>query len=135
MIKNILKSKGKNLKFTQLGFTLIELTAVIVVLASIFLVSFPALLNIARSDEEKKYDNMIEDLCLAGKSYMYANMDSYSGLSTVDAEIEIVVSELMIYGNVDKNLINPKTEESVENNKLIYTVLSDYSLDCQYIEN
>ena len=117
------------------AFTLIELTAVIVVLASIFLVSFPAFLNIARSDEEKKYDNMVEDLCLAGRSYIYANMDSYSGLSTVGTEVEIEVNELIIYGNVDKDLINPKTEESVEDNKLIYTVLSDYSLDCEYIEN
>ena len=117
------------------GFTLIELTAVIVVLASIFLVSFPALQNIARSDEEKKYDNMVEDLCLAGKSYIYANMEGFEGLSVVGTKVEINISELILYGNVDKDLINPKTEVSVKNNKLIYTVLSDYSLDCQYIEN
>lgn len=117
------------------AFTLIELTAVIVVLATIFLISFPALLNTARSDEEKKYDDMVDDLCLAGKSYIYANMNSYSGLSTVGTEIEINISELILYGNVDKDLINSKTEISVKNNKLIYTVLSDYSLDCEYIEN
>ena len=127
--------ENKNFKIRSSGFTLIELTAVIVVLASIFLVSFPALLNIARTDEEKKYHNMIEDLCLAGKSYIYANMDDFEGLSVVGTEIEIEVSELILYGNVDKDLINPKTEVSVKNNKLIYTVLSDYSLDCEYIEN
>ena len=117
------------------GFTLIELTAVIVVLASIFLISFPALLNTASSDEENKYNDMVEDLCLAGKSYIYANMDGFEGLSTVDTKIEIKISELIIYGNVNKNLQNPKTGSSVEDNKLIYTVLSDYSLDCEYKEN
>ena len=135
MNKNTFENRNKKFKMTNSAFTLIELTAVIVVLASIFLVSFPALLNVARSDEEKKYDNMIEDLCLAGKSYIYANMDGFEGLSVVGTEIEINISELILYGNVDKDLINPKTEVSVKNNKLIYTVLSDYSLDCEYIEN
>ena len=117
------------------GFTLIELTAVIVVLASIFLVSFPTLLNTARSDEEKKYNDMVDNLCLAGKSYIYANVDDFEGLSIVNTEIEININDLITYGNVDKDLKDPKTETFVKNNKLIYTVLSDYSLDCEYKEN
>ena len=114
------------------GFTLIELTAIIVVLVAIFLVSFPYLTNTAKSDEEKKYDDMVENLCLAGESYIYANTDDFEELSTINSEIQIVVQELMTYGNVDSNLKNPKTGNSVKNSKLIYTVLSDYSLDCDY---
>lgn len=117
------------------GFTLIELTAVIIVLAAIFLVSFPSFLNITRSDEEKRYDTMVEDLCLAGKSYIYANMDDFEGLSTVGSKIQIPIEELITYGNVDSDLKNPKTESYVKTDNLIYTVLSDYSLDCEYIES
>ena len=37
------------------AFTLIELTAVVLLLAIIFLVSFPSLLSLSKSDEEKGY--------------------------------------------------------------------------------
>ena len=116
------------------AFTLIELTAIIIVLAAIFLVSFPNLLNITKADKEEEYDNMIENLCLAGKSYIYADIDSFPGLSTVGTQINITVNELITYGNVDKNLINPKTKVSVENDTLTYTVSNDFSLNCEYKE-
>lgn len=117
------------------GFTLIELVAIVLVLAAIFLVSFPSLLNMSKNDEEKKYDNMVENLCLAGESYIYANEDDFKDLSTVSSTIEISIEELIMYGNVDSALKNPKTDKSVESDKLIFTVLSDKSLDCVYKES
>lgn len=117
------------------AFTLIELTAIIVVLAAIFLVSFPSLINIAKSDEEKKYENMIENLCLAGESYIYANIDDFNELSIVGNQIDINISILMQEEYVDSKSKNPRTEQSIKNNKLTYTVLSDKSLECKYIEN
>lgn len=117
------------------AFTLIELTAVIVVLSAIFLVSFPNLLNMTKSDENKKYDNMVKNLCMAGESYIYENTSSYEGLSIVGTEIRISISDLIIYGSVDSNLTNPNTKKSVKNSMLIYTVLSDNSLDCVYDES
>ena len=116
------------------GFTLIELVGIIIVLAAIFLVSFPAFLNTAKTDEEQKYDDMIENLCLAGKSYIYANTDKFDELSTINSKIEISIKELMAYGNVDRTLKNPKTNQTVEKDSLIYTVTNE-SLDCQYIES
>ena len=117
------------------AFTLVELTAIIVVLAAIFLVSFPNLLNMTKADKEEEYDSMVEDLCLAGKSYIYANMDTFPGLSTVGTQINITVNELIIYGNVDRDLINPNTDKSVKNDTLTYTVLNDLSLKCYYKES
>lgn len=116
------------------GFTLIELTAIIVVLAAIFLVSFPSLLNTAKSDEDKKYDDMVEDLCLAGESYIYANIE-YLGELTVGESLEINIETLINYGNIDNDLKNPETGISVENDILKYTILSDYSLECEYKES
>lgn len=117
------------------GFTLIELIAIILILAAIFLVSFPNFINTASMDEEKKYEDMIENLCLAGKSYIYANMENFTELSTIGSTIEISIEELIVYGNVDSDLTNPKTEKNVKDGVLIYTVLSDNSLDCKYIES
>lgn len=114
------------------GFTLIELTAIIVVLAAIFLVSFPTFLNTSRADKEKEYDNMVDNLCMAGRTYIYSNMDDFSELSSIGSIIKISISDLIEYGNVDKNMVNVKTEKKVEKDLLIYTVLNDYSLDCEY---
>lgn len=117
------------------AFTLVELIAIIVVLAAIFFVSFPSLLNIAKKDEEKKYNDMVKNLCLAGESYIYANVDDFDELSTTNSKIEINIEELIIYGNVDANLKNPKTEKRINNDILYYTVLNDNSLDCEYVES
>ncbi len=116
------------------GFTLVEIIAIMVILVSIFLVSFPALDSMLKSDEEKLYNTMVDDLCIAGKTYLYSNMNLFPELSVVSSEIEIEISELIKYGSVDKNLKNPKTDKTIENNKLQYTVLEDFSLDCKYIE-
>ena len=116
------------------GFTLIEVIAVIVVLVAIFLVSFPTLTNMAKSEEENKYNNMVDNLCTAGKTYMYSNLDEFKELSVADSVIALKIDELISYGNVDKELINPKTEKSVKNDTLEYTVLEDLSLECKYKE-
>lgn len=116
------------------GFTLIEVVAIIVVIAGIFLVSFPYLSNSAKEEEEKKYTIMVENLCTAGKTYMYSNLNQFPELSTPNSEIEVKISELILYGNVNKNLTNPKTELSVENDTLKYVVMEDFTLDCKYIE-
>ena len=116
------------------GFTLVELVAIVVILASIFLVSFPTLKNMLAKDDKKRYDTIIEDICTAGKTYMYSHMDDFPNLSVVGSEIEIEVSKLIDYGNVDKKIINPKTELSIKYDKLKYTVYEDFSLNCEYIE-
>ena len=117
------------------GFTLTELIAILVVLAGIFLVSFPYLINIIKSDDETKYDGMVKNLCLAGESYIYSNIDDFDELFTTNSKIEITIADLMEYGNVSNNLKNPKTGNSIDEDTLIYIVLSDHSLDCKYIES
>ena len=116
------------------GFTLIEIVAIMVILVGLFLVSFPVLNGTLKSEDQKKYNNMVNDLCTAGKPYKYSNMDKFPELSVISSEIELKISELISYGNIDKNLINPKSKLSVEDDILKYIVLEDLSLDCQYIE-
>ena len=116
------------------AFTLVELIALIVILLAIFLFAFPNFTNMLKRDSDKQYTKMIDDLCTAGKTYMYANMDNFPELSTSDSIIEIKISELITYGNVDKDLTNPKTKISVENDILEYKVNSDFSLECEYKE-
>ena len=116
------------------GFTLVEVIAIMAILIGIFLVSFPYLNNMVNSDNEKLYDNMVDELCIAGKTYLYSHMDLYPELSIVGEVIDIDIDLLIKYGNIDADVINPKTEEPIQKDKLKYTVLEDLSLECKYIE-
>lgn len=116
------------------GFTLIEITAIVVILVAIFLVSYPAYLSTAKVDKQKQYDDMVDNLCLAGETYIYSNLDMFSNISTVNEEIVLEIKTLISYGNVDANIKNPNTNNYVDNDSLKYTVESDNSLSCQYIE-
>lgn len=116
------------------GFTIIELLAVIVILVAIFLVSFPSLLNTTKMSNEQQYNTMVENLCMAGESYIYGHMDEYPTLSTIGNEIQIEITKLIEYGNVNEYEVNPKTNKLIKNDSLTYTVLSDFSLDCKYNE-
>lgn len=116
------------------GFTLVEIVAIMVVLVGIFLVSFPALSGTLKLEEAKKYNNMVIDLCTAGKTYMYSKMDEFPELSIINSDIILEISSLISYGSVDKNLVNPKSELSVKDDSLKYTVREDLTLDCEYIE-
>lgn len=115
------------------GFTLIELTGIVLVLAAIFLLTFPALLNTTRADKEKEYNVMVENLCKAGETYIYSHMGDYDELNTIDSVININISELILYGNVDKNTINPNTNKNVDKDVLEYKVTLE-GLDCNYKE-
>jgi len=120
--------KGINNK----GFTLIELIGIVVILVAIFLVSFPILSGIMKEDEDVLYEDMVNDLCLAGKTYIYSNVDEFPELSTPDSTINIPIITLINYGSVSKNKENPKTGELIQNHKLIFTVQEDNNLKCKY---
>ena len=116
------------------GFTLIEVIAIDLILVSIFFISFPIINNTVKSDNEEKYNQMVDNLCIAGKTYMYSNLDNFPELSVIDSIVEVKISELILYGSVNKNTKNPNTDLSVEDDVLKYKVLSDYSLECTYID-
>ena len=109
------------------GFTLVELIGIVLILALIFLVSFPNFVSMSKISDEKRYENMVKDLCMAGESYIYAN-----GMSVDSGGIQISIKDLIDYGNVDKNLKDVKTGESVKDKTLIFTKNSDGTLNCNY---
>lgn len=113
------------------GFTLIELIGIVLILATIVLISFPMLTGITKKENDNKYNSMVEDLCLAGKSYIYANISDYD-LNTADSSFTIDIKTLIDYGNVSSDIINPKTNNSINSDHLYFKVLTDKTLDCEY---
>lgn len=109
------------------AFTLIELVAVVLILSAILSFSFPTLINITKKEKEENYDNMVENICLSAKTYIYSNQDDYEDLITIGNKIVINVNDLISYGIVKENTTN-------KNDLVKFTVLEDYSLKCEYIE-
>ena len=116
------------------GFTMIELLAIITILATILLISFPTLINMTRRDKERQYNDMVNTLCKAGETYIYDNQDEYYELGTTGNKIYIDIEYLINDDLVSKNEINPKTGNNISGN-IEYTVESDKSLKCRYTED
>ena len=116
------------------GFTLIEIMGIVLILTAIFLVSFPLISNWLKDDNDKQYKTMVDNLCLAGQTYMIMNIDDFDDRIVTGNTITIKVEELIMYGNIDKNTTNPKTKNTIEDDEIIYTVLNDRSFDCVYKE-
>ncbi len=110
------------------GFTLVELIGIVVILSLVFLVTYPNFVSLSKTEDNKKYELMVKDLCLAGESYIYAEGMTITSGSTINVSI----NDLVINGYVDKNLKDAKTGSYVSSKTLTYTVKSDKTLDCKY---
>ena len=116
------------------GFTMIELLAIITVLAAILLVSFPTLINMTRKDKENQYTDLVNTLCKAGETYIYNNEELFPDIGT-EGDINYVDIENLINDNlVDKSTVNPKTGNNISGN-IKYTTEEDKTLNCYYSEN
>lgn len=120
------------IKYEKSGFTLVELLGIIIIISLIFLFSFTNLSNTTKKNKENEYEMFVKDLCLAGQNYIYSNLEKYPETSKINSEITINVNDLIIEGLIDKNTLNPKTNTNILNDYLIYTVKSDYTLNCEY---
>ena len=110
------------------GFTLVELIGIVVILALVFLVTYPNIVLLSKNENKKKYEVMVKDLCLAGESYIYAE-----GVDIIpNQSITVSIQDLVDKGYVEKNLKDVRTNQYVKNNTLTYTVGIDKSLECNY---
>lgn len=96
------------------GFTLVELVAIIVVLAAVFMLAFPLLLNISKRTTENQYDTIVEIMCDAAKAF-----DDESKIERYNYDDMVKISDLIDAGLVDSNIKNPKTGKSFANDKIV----------------
>ncbi|MBP3461399.1 MAG: prepilin-type N-terminal cleavage/methylation domain-containing protein [Bacilli bacterium] len=94
------------------GFTLVELIAVIVIIAIIATISFQAVNNRIKNSEEKLYETQKNNIIDAAKKYMLENNGK------IDSDhintICVYISTLQSKGFLDSGkIINPKTKEDM----------------------
>ena len=94
------------------GFTLIEMLAVIAVLAVATLIAAPTIINILKKSEAKQYENYLEDLYLAAESYVQTHASERVNLSNPGDVYIVSIKKLREKSLVKKNLVNPKTNKN-----------------------
>ena len=111
------------------GFTMMELLAIILVLTTILLVSFPLLINVSRRDETKEKEDRKKTLCKAGEIYIYNNKDLFGG-ETLNDIIYIDVKDLM---NSELTDIKDSDNKNIYGD-LKYTIENNKVSKCDYTE-
>jgi len=97
-----MKDNKKSLKLTTLGFTLVELLAVIVILAVILAIAIPNVINISKQQAYDRQKELIRD---AARKYIVQNLDNITWNGNI---IEITLGTLQNAKLIDNPLSNPK---------------------------
>lgn len=95
------------------GFTLIELMGVLILLGLLSLIIIPLISNILKDQKEKQYAQQITNIELMAKNF---GSDNLSILPSQDGEIMYInLAQLKSMGYMEKNIINPITENEISN--------------------
>ena len=93
------------------GFTLTELMGVLIILGLLSLIIIPLVSNILKEQKEKQYEQQITNIKLMAKNF---GVDNLSILPTKDNEsMDITIGQLKSLGYVEKNIVNPITEQAI----------------------
>ena len=100
----------------QKGFTLVELLAVLIILAIIFVISVPLMTEILDQSKNTIYKKQIDTILDASYDYSLKNINY---LPESDETSYITLGELKYEGMVDYDLTNPETTERFEEELVI----------------
>ena len=83
------------------GFTLIEITAVVLILGVIFLISYPTMERLLKKSEQDKEKYNKDNIIMAAKTYLNIHSKEYEFID--GADIEITINKLVDDDLIDDN--------------------------------
>lgn len=118
------------------GFTLIELVMVIALLAIMALILVPNVLVLIDKNNEKSCNSLKDNIISSAKLYVSENKYQI-GFDCSNIPKEVKISELLGYGNLTGDVINPVTKEDLQEEivKITYDCDKknfnyDFAIDC-----
>ena len=95
------------------GYTLIELLAVLSVMAIILLIAIPSITKQLSDIEENKYTQFKQNVYLAAESYINAYPTNYEVLKMDGGTACINIASLIEDGWIKSSFSNPKTNKAI----------------------
>lgn len=113
------------------GFTLIELSAVVAILAILSLIIIPKAKNIIDSNKNKTCDSIRLSALDAAKSYSYIHMTAVDSAITSTGYFDVTILTLQQEGLLKTDIENPKTGQLIPTSNVVrITKINDnYSYD------
>ncbi len=104
------------------GFTLVELLGVIVVLAIVLIISVPTIINTFRRTNQNDFDTYLQNLYMATESYIESNRNYFEQLNVESGKAFISIKFLEEKGLIRQTVIDPETDDTVNNN---FTIVAE----------
>ncbi|MFV0249524.1 MAG: type II secretion system protein [Bacilli bacterium] len=108
--------------FSKNGFTLVEMMAVLMVLAIITVVTVPLAMNLVQSANESQKENFLNDLYLSAEAYIQDNIDTFSILDIQNSKAYISIEDIIQSDYINSQTYDPNTGEILENESE-YTII------------
>ncbi len=113
------------------GFTLIEILAVIVIMGIITVSGISGITKMAKKSNEKRYDAFVKQI--EDASSTYANLNNLrEQCGNYNCILEITISDLIEAGLIKENLIDPSTNEVVEEDHVIRVMWQEKEKRIEY---
>ena len=120
------------------AFTLVELLAIIVIMASMLLIILPSINNTIKNSEEDKKQESLNSIYMAAENYVMANYDEYSSLDNIGSTEYVYIMDLINNGYLSIDTVNPNND-SVFNSKDVVKVTKQengtFKFELDYIKN
>lgn len=110
----------KKVNQASLSFTLIELLAVILVLAIILMISLPNIFNMVEKNKLKKYNLLIDSIEDSARLYVNEKKDELESWFLAGGVYYVTIKELNFKGLLKESLVNPLTNKTITDTKKVF---------------
>ncbi len=117
------------------GYTLIELLAVLAIMAAILLIAVPSITKQLSTVEESNYEQFKQNVYLAAQTHINAYPNDYEALKKEGGSVCIDVGDLVSKGWLKSTLKNPKTEKKISLSSSVKVVNTNGEYQYSYNPN
>lgn len=115
------------------AFTLIEMIGIITILALILLVALPSMTKTLKRNEQKKYDNYMNNLKIISENYLVDQLQK-KNITFVDSVAYFTLGDLIDAGYVKDAITNPGNDKKLSRDtkiKVIRDIDNTYSFEIE----
>ena len=118
------------------GFTMVELIAIIVMMACILLIVLPSINNTIKNSEEKEKQEALNSIYMAAENYLMANYDDHK-IDNVGDTTYINIMDLISNDYMSIDTLNPNNDSTFSNKDVVKVIRNDdgtFSYELDYLK-